>query len=315
MNAMHAPHDIVAPHARLRRTALALCLALTSLGAMAPRAAAQERTVDLSPSFERGQTWRFRYRIDSEMDFVIGQQKHAMSLTKEVVVRTKVVETGDSGAQIELVHEEVRLDARGQVPGSFDSTKPANQDADDVYARILRPLAGAALTLELAKDGEIRRVRGLDAIRPSGLVEAQLFQALFGEDEVIRMYQPLFSIKRGDPKAEPGESWDVTQRRASGLGIVESALRLTLERAGRHDARIRIDGTESVEVAPGAPGSVSASSVKGSCVWDVREGVLREMRTESTTTFAPDTEPTGGTSVAGTARATTKLERLDSAGR
>ena len=301
----------------LRRIAIALSLGLAMLGAMSPGVMAQDRSasVDLAPKLERGQTWRFRYHISSEMDFVIVGQKHAMSLVKEVVVRTKVINADDSGAQVELVHEEVRLRANGEVPGSFDSTKPSKNDADDVYAHILRPLVGLTLTLNVDKDGTIRSVSGLDSIQPADMMEAMLFKSLFGEDEFIRMYQPLFSLKPGDPKAERGESWNVKRRQASGLGILESNLRLTLERASRHDATIRIGGTESILPASGASGKVSDSSVKGTCVWDLDDGVLRELKTQSTTKFSPDSANTNGTEVSGEARATTELERLNSSGR
>lgn len=287
---------------------------MATLGALSAPAAAQGGSVDLAPKFEKGQTWRFRYHVSSEMDFAIADQKHSMSMEKEVVVRTKVADVTDTGVQIELVHEKIRLDARGEVPGSFDSTKPAKDDADNVYAHILRPLVGAKLTLNVSKDGTIRSVEGLDAVQPADPLEAQLFHSLFGQDEFIRMYEPLFSIKPDDPHAERGESWTVTRRRASGLGIVQSDLRLTLERATRHEARIRIGGKESFLPGGGASGKVSQSSVTGSCVWDLNQGVLGELKTQSTTKFAPDPANTGGTGVTGEVRATTQLERLDSAG-
>lgn len=265
--------------------------------------------IDLTPRLEEGAEWRFRYHVKSEMDFELMNQTHEMDLTKETVVRARVVRSDDDGAEVELTHEEIRLNATGEVPGSFDSEKPPAKDSG-TYATLLRPLVEARLTLVMNTRGEIERVEGLDRIQPDGMMEAMLFKSLFGQDEIIRMYGPLFSLRPDTGQAKLGESWTIRRRQASGLGVMEDTVRLTLADASKHDAHFTVKGEQELE------GVVASSSeIEGTAIWDLDKGVLRQLKTTSITRFAPEKDKTAGVSIKGEARATTRLDLLDSSGR
>ncbi len=315
MTAMHTPTRRHAGLVSFLRSVRPAALGASLLAAPVGIAAAE--TVDLAPSLEVGDDWRYQYRIESEMDITLAGAEHEMDMAKEAVVRLRVVGQDDDGATVELVHERIRLDVTGEVPGRFDSTTPAHDDGDDdLYAKVLRPLVGATLTLELEPSGHVRAVRGIRDAAPDGLVEAQLFRTLFGEDELIRMYEPIFTLrpKGAGAEVDVGDRWEITRRDASGLGVTEDTILLELERVRRDDAHIRIEGERAIPGDAATSLTIDGSEIEGDAVWDLGEGALRELSTTSTTRFAPALEGQGA-GLRGEARAVTRLRRLDSAGR
>lgn len=299
-----------------RRVAVRLCLGILCLAWM-PRSAdagaeSEPDVVDLSPNLEVGLQWRYRCRVTSKMKISMPGEDHEVSMAKEANIRLEVVAVDDGIALVELQHEDIRLNVDGPHPGSFDTFKRGPFGEDNLYARLLRPLLTARLTLEIDETGVVRRVRGLHDLLPDDELEARLFEGLFGEDEIIRMFGPIFCLKPGSPEARVGQSWDVTLRRAKGLGVVQSTHALSLKRAGPRDAFIDIGGQESVETPAESSPTIGESRIRGSAIWDRRQGVLRSMTTESLTRFGPDPRNTEGIEIRGQVTAKTALRRLDS---
>lgn len=258
---------------------LTLMLAALAPLSLAPGAAAQQGTVDLKPKFETERTIRYDVRNELETSYKMMDMPLQLNAEKDMRVRFKTLESSPEGTRVELVHERIAVTLEGQWPttGSYDSEKP-DRAGTELLKNVVDAVVDKPLVLVLDKTGEITKVEGLDALRPSGQAGA-VFQELFDENAVKDMYQRIFLLKRDPSTAEVGESWDVTTAENMKLGKVETTHTLTLDEISGPRAMISITGSSDLE--RGNPlFEKEKNVVEGNCVWDTEVGRLVELETE-----------------------------------
>lgn len=279
-------------HPRALPTALALIIAAvaaTAAPAVAQRTAPRgpgrtapgAGTHDLSADLSR---WTSPVRYDSQtrstMDATIIQK---VDLDTEMDMRI-VLQDADpaegGGGTITLTHERMRVKVEGMLPntGEYDSTKP-DVNGDSVIGRVVASIVDKPITLTIDAEGKITSVAGLDALAPQG-AEGTLFRSLFTEEAFIRMYGPLFAIKRDPNSAEVGEEWQEVSNDASSIGLMAHVHTLKFERMRGTLADVTITGKVNMEDNAGM--FKQDSKVDGSAVWDSAASRLTKLETEYT---------------------------------
>lgn len=288
----------------IRTTAIlaTLCAAL-----LAPTAAAQ--TVDLRPKFQTGRQTRYTMEVTSMHSTAIGEPGEPQETRVRIGLLEKVTEADpEKGAIVDLVFETLKVSIKGPDGNrEFDSARTSRKQTDapeDPLIAALKPAVGSTLTLTIDGDGNITDVRGGQGI-------TAMLEALGKPSDGAReLFGPMFSIKKTEPTAEVGESWETADDIDTGaIGDFRMTTRYTLKAADRRQARVEFKGTlEAQTEAAESPLQVKDSTYRGMYLWDLATGQLKSMDSDMNVVIEGDI---GGEKVSARSKATTKVTRQD----
>lgn len=270
------------------------------------------RAVNLAPRFDPGE--RTTYELDIKSDqavSILGESTVSLDadMNAQLALTTLDPDTLDTDAPPHAAVEAkftqliLQLKGDGGISGSFDSREPPRRDNPrDRVASVARAVHNTPLILHLHPDGTIQRITGLDAIKPSDPLAATIFFALFSEDALKNMLQPIFRIKPAedpddvpqDADANPvlhantGDTWTIDTTRVESLGIPRSKLTLTLEQSPRsappHIHRVSIKGNATPDIPDEARSltfETQRQTIAGTALWSTRYHRLFALNTEA----------------------------------
>ncbi len=257
----------------------------SALGALVPALGPE---VDLRPKFKKGEEIRFTLNLDSSGKQVTpgtGDQTTTTSQQIGLLLRVKDVNP-ETGATLDLVYESLKLNVKASTGDvSFDSTKPA--DKDDVTDQVLRGIVGLTLNVKVDPDGQIKEVGGGDAGGLAGALAGQFS----GPDMIKGVFGPVFSVKKGKPKASVGESWTTEDVLQGGAASTRVKMTHTLKSVQGNNANIDIKGSVIVDPSSGGlKAGVKDSSISGRAVWDIESGMLARLETDQKLTVETKTD-------------------------
>lgn len=279
-----------------------LALAFVS-AALSSRAAAQE-SADLTPKFKAGQETRYTIELSDKQEMkAAGHPDLPARVTERrigVLLRTK--QAAETGATIELVCEKCAVTVKqGPDGGSFDSTRPADEDKGDLMAAALRPAIGRSATIKVNAKGEIESLTLSPELRP-----------VFGDERHARsMLAPILTTWCVGPKSAVGATWthddtEMTEEDAP----VKTTITHRLESIRVGEARVSTTGKVEVFPAKGAkapPFTISECKVSGAYTWDTDAGSLKELRADVALTIK---EPSQGIDATERSESSVKITRV-----
>jgi len=254
-----------------------------------PEVGAKGAVVDLRPKLRKGQEVPFKMTVAIErnqsMPDADGSRKTTKTrTTQEIGLRFKVIETSpEAGSTLDLRYDSIKLDLTSPAGDiSFDSTRPASGDAATPGADFLRPIVGLTLRIQMDKDGNITSVGGGDSLE--GSPAASLASQFTGTDVVKGMFGPIFTMAKGRGEATVGDSWQNVDVMETPMGAMRLTTTNTLKSFNGKDATIDIKGSATLDPAgassPAATVAIKESTIDGTAVWSVKDGMLKSMTTE-----------------------------------
>lgn len=220
-----------------------------------------------------------------------------MSQTQTVRLRQEVLRVGSDGAA------DVRstfLSLRSVMDGpmgrqEYDSERP--DEAADPAVRMAGGMVGASLEMTIGANGEIRSMRGVDALMERMLAPfeeespeqaAQVratMESVFGEEQLTSQMQQAMATLPSGP-IRPGHTWSgaVDVRLPFGTMRTEYTYRLddVVTRAGRTVGLVSVSGTTgALEPDPDNPMAgmmeLSGGEMTGTLEFDADRGILLDM--------------------------------------
>lgn len=250
--------------------------------------AEQGPEVDLRPKFKQGEEIRFTMNLDtSGRQVTPGAGDQSTTTEQQIGLLLRVKESNpETGAILDLVYESFKMNVKAPTGDvSFDSSKPASKD--DMTDELLRGIVGLTLSVKVNPDGEITSVSGGEGAG----VGAGLAGQFTGADMIKGVFGPVFSIKKGKPKAAVGESWTTEDVLQGGAASTRIKMTHTLKSIQGNNANIDIKG--SVVIDPSSSGmkaGVKDSSIGGRAVWDIERGMLSRLETDQKLTVETKTD-------------------------
>jgi outer membrane biosynthesis protein TonB len=207
----------------------------------------------------------------------------------------RVLDADAKGATFELELKSVV--ATAELPAgkfTWDSAPTADdKDAANPILVAFRPIVGAVMKIAVGPDGNITKVEP-DAQRypatPPGGPLAPMVQQLIGVDGVRLRFGPALWIKDGREPTAVGKTWTNSDEmifRAVGKFTYESTN--TLKSVKDDAAQIDISGVVKLggtDDGKPAQGTLKEQSARGSCVWDVKAGLVKSHVWEQKTVLA-----------------------------
>ncbi|MBL0928183.1 MAG: hypothetical protein IBJ11_11120 [Phycisphaerales bacterium] len=277
---------------------------------------------DLRPRLSAGTQARYRVTLSSEQGVFLaavpeGQGRQSSSMRMEVVVLIKVAEAKPGAdARVDLVYQELKFRAEAaETKVEFDSARPdpvgpasPNGPQADPSSAELRKFLGSAVRLGVDPLGNLTNIEPPADLPPEVLAAA----AGFLTPEVIRdAFSPIFSAQKPSGVAKLGETWTVSDSAdgAPGPRLIISAEH-ALKTVSSNLATIDIVGTLSLDPTDdrGGKAELKESTHKGSIVWDLTAGLLRNSTRELRFRTSLDLQ---GFGVETHRSSSTKVERLD----
>ena len=305
------------------RLAAALALAVPGATLAVAQDSDAQRGVNLAPLFVDGERDTYQLTIDADMSISLMGSAQTTGSYMEASFVVELSDVTDQGATATVTFERIRVQFDGRPPldGDYDTASKIQPDPDAVLPKIIRPVIGKPVTVQLDAWGQIRSIKGLEALAPDG-IHGGLFLELFDDDAMYSMLSPVFLVRPqgDDAPASPargiqavGSTWEVRKPSVPSLGIRSQDLDLTLEAVRGRDARIEIEGEPDdrpPREARSIPGvQATSSSVTGNATWDLTEGELKDLSTKSVLEFGSDS---GGFVIDVDVTSTTTLKRVSS---
>lgn len=204
------------------------------------------------------------------------------SVDQTATYELRVIEAGDSGAQLELELKAIKASAvvpQGQF--NWDSAQPRDDsEVNNPIAVSYRPIIGAVTKLAVDGNGNITTVTPDPRVNlnPRGPL-APMVQSLVGPEIVRVRFANVLSIKDGKEPAKVGDTWkNVDELSAAAVGRFVLTTNNTLKSMTGDTAMIEIVG--DVALAPGADGkpaqgTLKEQSLKGRADWDAKTGWVK----------------------------------------
>jgi|GEM_PF-2509874 len=292
------------------RTPLLLATGLTTIailsGAAAPSSAVTTRaepvTLKYSWSPDRPLLYRLTQQTDADMSGVPGQGDVHLSQSQTMRLRLHVANVAPDGAatirttveavQFEMTPpagEKVEYDSeagQGLAPDPGEERHPA--------ATAMAAFVGESFTFEIAPDGDVRNVQGMDAIlrkisdQVGDPAMEEMFRGKFADSAMESMLEQAFKLLPDRP-VEAGETWQTSlDQTVPSLGTLRIENTMTFERAepadgGGQIARIPITisttldrtGVDDSELPEGTTISLEDSAGRGLLAFDIDRGELK----------------------------------------
>ncbi|MFP4145990.1 MAG: DUF6263 family protein [Phycisphaeraceae bacterium] len=210
------------------------------LFAAAPAAgqdAAAQPPIDLRPQWEQGQAARYEIWSQREVLTTIevgtrtGSGREVIETTGEATWQVDEVNAdGSTAATMTLDWLRLRLVQEGNEQ-VVDSRRGGDSEA---MQQLVEAMAGVPFEVELAPDGTVEAVRGVEAVR-NQLPTEEMAPA---ELDFIEIASELAPLIHAPAEAEPGDTWSAELKRTSPLGWVY------------HDVTWRLAGVERIAGIP-----------------------------------------------------------------
>ena len=194
----------------------------------------------------------------------------------------RVTDAGAPGVSMDLELKAIVCTA--EIPSgkfTWDSATPADEkDAKNPVLMSFRPIVGATLKVKIGPDGNITSVEPDSRVSINGRSSlAPMIQQLVGADSVRLRFGSLLWIKDGREAASIGKPWTNTDELYfATVGKFVHVTSNTLKSVKDDAAQIDIVGEIKLEgLEPGKPpaGELREQSLKGSCVWDLKAGLVK----------------------------------------
>lgn len=269
----------------IRQTGIAL---LVPVGLMAQASFADAERVSLSPQWVPGHTTYVEYTWESSV-VTTGTHEtekaarqvwgHTQGVLHKVVARLP-----EGGARIRLTFDRLALslDSLGERR-SFDSDDRSQSNASESFRRMLLPLLGASLTMELNGAGRVIDLTGVNDLARKLQVQqaeedAYLFLLGHLEEEVQRNLWQQFYACYAFKEVQPGDTWTRTVN-AGNTGRHEFTYRLDrmADEPGRRIAVVAYSSRQPTAPEPwcSSPGTEHAyepSQLQGTAIFDIERG-------------------------------------------
>jgi hypothetical protein len=166
----------------------------------------------------------------------------------------------------------------------YDSKNPVENpsEMDRTLNRIFSTLIGKPFTLNVAPDGSVKSVTGMDAIagnmtravaadgQMAAQVSAQMKQQ-FSDEAVKNMFEQSLKIYPASA-VKPGDSWNTESTAAvSGMNTTVKT-RYTLKEVKKNEATIAVESTVDMQPGAGVEGKLSGTQT-GTMLVDVKTGM------------------------------------------
>ncbi|TVQ32148.1 MAG: hypothetical protein EA376_06630 [Phycisphaeraceae bacterium] len=275
----------------LHRTRTLLLILSMFMATIATVGAARAETVEPRPKLEQGAAWNY----DISIDLVVSQRDVTHRLVQSGRLRLQVKRVDDEGMAT-VTGRLSRLsmmwsDDDGQVEFTWDIATDAGAERatspDEALTNAARLLARGTIELQVAPDGRVIRVQGVDeateALAESDRVPT-LAMGIFGRDELGDILSHVWRAEGlVDAPRAARQGWQT--ERAIPMGPAGELIFVTdwiVEEAGAQTVRFR--GRESAEVArPERPDETAPSmrlaehEGEGRGAWSMRHGAISEL--------------------------------------
>lgn len=282
-----------------RRT-LVVCLASASF-AFVPTALAQEGStkaaaasssaLTLKPAFKKGDTHKFKWKIDRTATFDAMQQTGTDKSLIDADVTVQVAEATESGYALDVTVDAIKIENEArEAKASWDSTKPEDdKDRENEAFMAFKPLIGMKLTLNTDKNGVITGVSGEPSV-PQGRRLVDIAKHFFITPEYLMFrWNTILNARRDGAEIKSGESWSQTDTfLAPQIGKFEHVLTHTLKSVT--DGVATIDTVGEMKIAPAKEGAPMAFELKDTSIfatstWDTKDGLSRSIDMQRTFTL------------------------------
>lgn len=231
----------------------------TLIALSAPATAQESGPVQLRLRLESGMTYRMLTTMEMDVtQSVMGQEQQSYQ-RNEGVALTEVLSVDENGvARVRSTQESVRVVQDGPMGRTeYDSTDPESVATQQVLP--LTMMLGESLTMDMAPNGAISGVEGMEDLLPRFLEEMELppgpvrdqmeetFGDQFGADPMAEMMQQAVAGLPDDPVAI-GDSWS---RSVSIENPVPLDMEMTWTLRDRRDGVAYLD-MKSVRVSKGS---------------------------------------------------------------
>lgn len=247
---------------------------------------------------------RWRFEPDAERVYRLVQTSRSSSAmgeinqTQTMTLRHQVLAVAaDGAADLRVTYGSMRFVQDGPM-GHQEFDSESGESPSDPMAVMLSKLVGVSFEMNVAPDGTVRRVAGVES-----LIQAMTAGAAGENAQAMEMMRPMLDgmfndetmrsmMQQGmqslpDGRIAPGAEWRQTSSLEFPFGTLRSDVDYTLEEIvseqGRRIARIGIRGnTDQLEPNPNFPAGaaidMSASEMSGELDFDVAGGlVLRSL--------------------------------------
>jgi hypothetical protein len=220
-------------------------------------AAPADSTQSLKLQWATGKKYFLRMTMTQSTEMPSPGQPTPMEVSMEMTQQftmSVVKENSDGGHDIEM--EFGNLSARSRGAGnemSFDSAKPAPEDANNPMAAMMRKFVGCRLKYVMGPDGTVQKIEGANEMitrLSAGAPEAEGFYKQMLSDDTLKQYGS-FSDMLPDHPVKIGDSWRSKKSIKIPTGNLTIDLQYTLkgpeDHLQHHCQRIDFDGTLSSE--------------------------------------------------------------------
>lgn len=162
---------------------------------------------------------QFEYRIDSSGHQIVLGAFLPNGIAEEeyeshASLKIQVLEADDAHTKLSWTYERLAIEFASPVdPRRFDSDQPVAEDTTGneysrAFAKVIRPVVGAPIIVELNAAREVVSVSGHDALMPTAdPVHAGWLMPLIGTDGIKSMTNTLFVLGADEDSLSPGDQW------------------------------------------------------------------------------------------------------------
>lgn len=267
----------------LHRALLAFVFVVVGITGAAAQAQSEPAPLNLRPQWQPGQTARYEIwgRRVRSMEMSVGGRSRQTSVTIDTtgeITWTVDRVKPDGGATCIMTLDWMTATitpSEGEV--QRNDSRRAQGDAPMVHD-LLRAMAGVPLTVEVAPDGSIEDVRGVDAIRRRAQHEEMVPEEL----DFIESANDLATVPDVPAALEPGDTWQAEYRWTHEMGFLHHDVTYTLagveHLAGipvatveaRGDLELEVDRSKMPDNAPPIDVKLVGGDVRSQIMFDLQ---------------------------------------------
>jgi hypothetical protein len=252
-------------------------------------------------NLDKGKIYKQRVITDVNMVMNAMGQDIKMNMKMEMMCHYDVIEKNNTGYDIRMSFQKIKMDMNFPSPFTIDSDSPENS-FDKSIGDFFKSLVGVPVDFQITKQGKVTSVKGADKLEEkintlSNEQFKQQFRQQFSEKAIQTTIEQTSAYFPNNPVAL-NESWDIVNTLAStGFDIINK-MNLTLKQVKDNVATLEIKGTlvtpegGSVLKIQGMDAKVSMKGEQaGTVLMDMKTGWI--IRSEITQKSAQDLDIMG----------------------
>lgn len=309
----------------MRRTAVVTAFAALSL--FAAPAWAQD-SANLGPTFVQGAKSRYEL-VNKAKQEITGPRNMSVNMDTSLILACEVTGVDSTGATVKATIEAIKTTVESAMKDpttnemrivfadSFESAKPAEQDASSQLSPFLRPILGKSFTVKLDAVGANADVSGIEALIPNDPQAAQLIASVIGANGLGTSVVGFYVLKDGMEPVMVGEKWEDTKSSvAPGNGTITITTNSAFEDLSNDVATVRVHGDVKFVVDPttaqqGVSVSLDESDIDGTIMWSTDADMLKELTSNSLIQMTTTIQSMPGASEVVRLISSTTAKRLD----